>query len=73
MVFVVGASSDARDDNDVEEGDDRGLSIGEMFADEDGVDSVVAKRRRADPEATPVLVIVYVLRYEDLCDGVCVG
>ena len=62
MIFFVDASSDARDDNDVEEGDDRGLSIGEMLAEEDGVDSVVAKRCRADPEATPVLVMVYVLR-----------
>ena len=47
-----GASSEARDDSEVDEGEARGLSNGEMLAEEVGVESTaseVANRRRAVP------------------------
>lgn len=42
-----GKSSEAREDNEVDDEDGRGLSAGEMSAEEVGVESVVASRRRA--------------------------
>jgi hypothetical protein len=42
-----GKSSEAREDSEVEDEDGRGLSAGEMAAEEVGVESVVASRRRA--------------------------
>ena len=41
-----GSSSEARDDSEVEEEEGRGLSEGEMLAEEAGVESVVGSRRR---------------------------
>lgn len=40
-----GSSSEARDDSEVEEEEGRGLSEGEMLAEEAGVESVVGSRR----------------------------
>ena len=40
-------SSEARDEREVEEAEGRGLSAGEMLAEEVGVESVVASLRRA--------------------------
>ena len=42
-----GRSSEAREDNEVEDEEGRGLSAGEMLVEEDGVESVVASLRRA--------------------------
>lgn len=42
-----GRSLEAREDSEVDEEDGRGLSAGEISADEVGVESVVASRRRA--------------------------
>jgi hypothetical protein len=42
-----GRSSEAREDSEVEDEEGRGLSAGEMSAEEVGVESVVASRRRA--------------------------
>lgn len=39
-------SSDAREDKDVEDAEGRGLSMGEMLAEEAGVESAVASLRR---------------------------
>lgn len=51
-------SSEARDEREVEEGEDRGLPMGEILAEEVGVESAVANRRRAGPEATAVEVML---------------
>lgn len=40
-------SSEAREDKEVDDGEGRGLSAGEMLADELGVESAVGRRRRA--------------------------
>ena len=42
-----GRSLEAREDSEVEDEEGRGLSAGEMLAEEVGVESVVASRRRA--------------------------
>jgi hypothetical protein len=52
------ASSDARDEREVDEGDDRGLSIGEMSVEVVGVDSVVCMRRRAASLGRAVVVML---------------
>jgi hypothetical protein len=41
--FVATASSEAREDNEVDEGEDLGLSRGETLAEEAGVESVVVE------------------------------
>lgn len=56
--FWSTASSEAREDREVEEGELLGLSSGEMLADEVGVESVVANRRRAVSEGRAVVVMV---------------
>jgi hypothetical protein len=43
----------------VEDGEDLGLSSGEMLADEAGVESVVTIRRRAASAGKAVVVMVY--------------
>ena len=56
--FWATASSEPRDDNEVDEGEFRGLSRGEILAEDEGVESVVAKRRRAASEGRAVVVMV---------------
>lgn len=51
------ASSEASEDREVEDGDDRGLSIGEMLVEVVGVESAVARRRRAVSEGRAVVVM----------------
>ena len=52
------ASSEASEERDVDEGDDRGLSAGEMLVDVAGVESVVAMRRAAVSDGRAVVLMV---------------
>jgi hypothetical protein len=64
-----GRSSEAREDSEVEDEEGRGLSAGEMSAEEVGVESVVASRRRASSCRKAVVDIaekMNCLRY-DVC------
>ncbi len=65
------ASSEPREDNDVDEGDDLKLSRGEMVVEEAGVESVVVVRRRAASEgkAVVVMVVFEVGRRTELSEG----
>ena len=56
--FRGAVSSEAREDKEVDEGEDLGLSRGEMFAEEAGVESAVANRRRTASEGSAEVVMV---------------
>jgi len=54
----AGRSSEARDERDVDDAECLGLSAGEISAEDVGVDSVVASRRRAVSDSKAVVVMV---------------
>jgi hypothetical protein len=56
--FGRGSASEASEDNEVDEGEDLGLSRGEMLAEDMGVESVVAMRRRIASEGSAVEVML---------------
>ena len=54
----TGRSSEASEESEVEDEEGRGLSAGEMFVEDVGVESVVASRRRAASCGRAVVDIV---------------
>jgi len=58
VAFCCTTSASEREDSEVEEGEDLGLSRGEILVEEAGVDSVVAKRRRAASDCRAVVAMV---------------
>lgn len=56
-------SLEAKEDNEVEDEDGRGLSAGDIFVEEVGVESVVASRRRAASCGKAVVDIARERRY----------